>query len=35
MVPFFVARKGKLVVATGLAVLCESDLCFDLMYHLY
>lgn len=35
MVPFFVARKGKLVAATGLTVLCESDLRFDLMHHPY
>lgn len=33
--PLFAARKGKLVVATGLTVSCESDLRFDLMYHLY
>lgn len=33
--PLFVARKGKLVVVMGLTVLCESDLHFDLIYHLY
>lgn len=33
--PRFVARKGKMVAARGLAVPCESDLPFDLMYPLY
>lgn len=33
--PLFVARMRKLVVLTGLTVLCESDLRFDLMDHLY
>lgn len=33
--PLFLAGKRKLVFVTGLPVLCESDLRFDLMDHLY